>query len=92
LTLFNEYEEAVIRCSLSQSLNKDLIKNITWIKDNSTQNLIDLEDEIEFLEDKLIFKNLSRNKFDGVYECMIILIRDQIRSSNKIDVLTLCKF
>lgn len=92
LTSFNEGGQGIIKCSLNSIIDNSLIRNITWLKDNSTETLNELSKEIEFTEDRLIFKNLSRNIFDGLYECIMDISEGQfLRSSNRVEVLVQCK-
>jgi hypothetical protein len=51
-----------------------------------------LENDVEFVDDKLIFTNLSRNKFDGVYECLVTLSQGQsVQSGSKVNIIVSCK-
>lgn len=88
---FIENQQGIIYCNHT-AVNNNIISNITWIFNNQETNVNTLQSDIVQDNDRLIFRNLSRYRYDGSYYCEIILnTNDNVQSDNNIEVFVSCK-
>jgi len=89
---FVENESAIFACELN-GMDKSQINSVTWFKN---ENLIEETPmsnvKIDSQNTRLIIKDLSHRRDNGIYHCQIELKNLQIISSNKVEVETRCKF